>query len=117
VYSITSRSTFEDVATMYDNILRAKEVSKVPVVLVGNKCDLQDQRQVKVQEGADLAKRWGCPFFEASAKTKVNNEACFIELVRELRKHLAQGDSGSGSGSASKSKSKGGQKRKECVMQ
>ena len=55
-------------------------------VLVGNKCDLDNERTVKYKEGAELAAQWGCPFFETSAKEKINNEACFFELVREVRK-------------------------------
>merc|ERR550519_2340844 len=86
VYNITSRPTFDEVSTLYDKILRTKDVPKVPIVLVGNKCDLKDERQVEYVEGADLAKQWGCSFFETSAKIKLNNEACFFELVREIRK-------------------------------
>jgi GTPase KRas protein len=86
VYNIISRPTFDEVSILYDKILRTKDTDKVPIVLVGNKCDLKDERQVEYQEGANLAKQWGCPFFETSAKIKLNNEACFFELVREIRK-------------------------------
>jgi len=90
VYNITSRPTFDEVSILYDKILRTKDTDKVPVVLCGNKCDLKDERQVEYQEGADLAKQWNCPFFETSAKIKLNNEACFFELVREIRKQTKQ---------------------------
>lgn len=86
VYNIVARPTFDEVSVLYDKILRTKDTDKVPIVLVGNKCDLKDQRQVEYQEGAELAKAWGCSFFETSAKIKLNNEACFFELVREIRK-------------------------------
>ena len=32
------------------------------------------------------AAKWGCPFYEASAKERINNEACFFDVVREIRK-------------------------------
>jgi len=86
VYNITSRPTFDEVSVLHDKILRTKDADKVPMVLVGNKCDLKDERQVELTEGAELAKKWDCPFFETSAKIKLNNEACFFELVREIRK-------------------------------
>merc|ERR550525_1484289 len=86
VYNITSRPTFDEVSTLYDKILRTKDADKVPIVLVGNKCDLKDERQVEYCEGSDLAKNWQCSFFETSAKIKLNNEACFFQLVREIRK-------------------------------
>ena len=44
----------------------------VNVVLVANKVDLAPQREVSTQEGQHLAQRWGCAFFEASAKTRTN---------------------------------------------
>lgn len=86
VYNIVARPTFDEVSLLYDKILRTKDTDKVPIVLVGNKADLKDQRQVDYTEGAELAKAWGCSFFETSAKIKLNNEACFFELVREIRK-------------------------------
>jgi len=86
VYNITSRPTFDEVNSLYEKILRTKDTEKVPIVLVGNKCDLKTERQVSYDEGAALAQQWKCPFFETSAKIKVNNETCFFELVREIRK-------------------------------
>jgi len=86
VYSIVSRPTFEQVSVLHEKILRSKEATKVHVVLVANKCDMKDERKVDTSEGEALAKSWGAPFFEASAKLKLNNEECFHELVREIRK-------------------------------
>ncbi|GAB9466241.1 hypothetical protein Gpo141_00003619 [Globisporangium polare] len=86
VYSVTSRSTFDDIASFKDKILRAKDVDSVPIVLVGNKCDLDSQRQVSKAEGEQLARRWGCAFMETSAKERINNEDCFYQVVREIRK-------------------------------
>jgi len=86
VYNITSRQTFDEVSVLYDKILRTKDAEKVPLVLVGNKCDLASERAVDFNDGKALADKWGCGFFETSAKAKINNEACFFELVREIRK-------------------------------
>jgi GTPase KRas protein len=86
VYSITARTTFEEVSVLYEKVLRTQEAKKVPAVICGNKCDLEESRQVNHQEGADLAKKLGTGFFETSAKNKINNEDCFLELVREVRK-------------------------------
>jgi len=85
VYNITSRPTFDEVSNLYDKILRTKDTDKVPIVLVGNKCDLKEERQVSYEEGKALADGWGCPFYETSAKKKINNETCFFQLVREIR--------------------------------
>jgi len=89
VYSITSKHTLEECEVLRDKILRTKEEDKsTPIVLCGNKCDLNDQREVEKNEGEALAKKWAVPFFETSAKMKINNVACFFEIVRQIRKNL-----------------------------
>lgn len=84
VYSIASLQSFHDIRIMKEHIMRVKRTDQVPVVLVGNKSDLDRQREVSFAEGQALAKTWGCPFIEASAKnSKVVNDV-FIEIVREM---------------------------------
>jgi GTPase KRas protein len=85
VYSITSRSTFEHIATLRDKILRTKNASQVPMVLVGNKCDLEGDRVVSAAEAKAFADKFSMPFFETSAKKKINHEECFYAVVREIR--------------------------------
>ena len=56
------------------------------MMLVGNKCDLEDEREVTTEEGAALAEKLGCQFKEASAKSRKNVEESFYDLVRAIRK-------------------------------
>eukprot|EP00835_Amoeboradix_gromovi_P001263 NODE_54_length_26799_cov_0.554794.p11 type:complete len:123 gc:universal NODE_54_length_26799_cov_0.554794:16053-15685(-) len=86
VYSITQRSTFEETSGFHEQILRVVDQSYFPVVLVGNKCDMESERQVSTQEGKDLAKTWNSKFFESSAKLRNNVNECYYTLVREIRK-------------------------------
>ena len=86
VYAITSRSSFEEIDGFREQILRVKDEDHVPMCLAGNKCDLNDDRQVTTAEGSDKAKSFGCPFFETSAKSRINVEESFYDLVREIRK-------------------------------
>jgi GTPase KRas protein len=88
VYAINSRSSFDEIHDFLSQILRAKDSDAVPLVLVGNKCDLVNERQVSTEEGSSLAKVWNCPFFETSAKARINVEECFFQLVREIRKKV-----------------------------
>jgi GTPase KRas len=88
VYSVTSRQSFDEITTFREQILRVKDVDKVPIVLCGNKCDLETDRQITCLEGAELSKSFGCPFMETSARTRVNVEECFFELVREIRRAM-----------------------------
>lgn len=46
VYSITSRSSFEEITPFYQQILRVKDMDQFPVIIVANKCDLEYDRQV-----------------------------------------------------------------------
>jgi len=94
VYAITSRTSFDEIASFREQILRVKDKDKVPMVLVGNKCDLETERQVTTGEGQDLAKSFGCPFFESSAKLRINVEETFYQLVREIRKESKADDGG-----------------------
>ena len=70
-------------------------------VLVGNKCDLEDQRQVQQAEGTELAKEWGdnSQFFETSAKEKINHEECFYAAVRLVRSQVKKNQQESGNSS------------------
>lgn len=102
VYSITERTTFNVACELYESIIRIKELDHVPVVLVGNKCDLEDKRSVSTMEAAALARTWNIPFFETSAKNRYNIEAAFNAAVVEVRKEL---DAASGTGTTKKDKS------------
>jgi len=84
VYSIIAQSTFNDLPDLREQILRVKDLDSVPMVLVGNKCDLQDQRVITTEQGEALAKKFNCTFMESSAKNKINVEAIFHDLVRQI---------------------------------
>jgi GTPase KRas len=85
-YSITSRSSFDEAVSFQEQILRVKDDDRVPMVLVGNKCDLERDRVISSTEGRDLAKSFNCPFYETSAKARINVEETFFQAVREIRK-------------------------------
>ncbi|CAJ0966609.1 unnamed protein product, partial [Ranitomeya imitator] len=73
VYSITAQSTFNDLQDLREQILRVKDTDDVPMILVGNKCDLEDERVVGKEQGQNLARQWNnCAFLESSAKSKIN---------------------------------------------
>lgn len=82
VYSINSRTSLEELQSFYEQIQRVKDSDFVPVLVVGNKCDLEIERQVSYEEGLSLAKSFNCPFLETSAKQRINVEEAFYGLVR-----------------------------------
>eukprot|EP01098_Paradermamoeba_levis_P014367 TRINITY_DN6830_c0_g1_i2.p1 TRINITY_DN6830_c0_g1~~TRINITY_DN6830_c0_g1_i2.p1 ORF type:complete len:175 (-),score=36.41 TRINITY_DN6830_c0_g1_i2:93-617(-) len=83
-YSITDRGSFEEVVAIRSRILRTKDAEKVPMILVGNKRDLEEEglRVVPRAEGEELAKSFGCPFLETSAKTRENVDETFLWLCQ-----------------------------------
>jgi GTPase KRas len=90
VFSVTSRPSFDESVAFREHMLRAKDKEYVPMVLVGNKCDLERERQVSKHEGLDLAKSFACPYIEASARERINVDEAFFSLVREIRKESKQ---------------------------
>jgi small GTP-binding protein len=86
VYSITSQSTFNDLQDLREQILRVKDTEDVPMILVGNKCDLEDERVVGKDQGQQLARSWNCEFLETSAKQKINvNEVHAFTVTSVIR--------------------------------
>lgn len=108
-YSIIAQSTFNDLPDLREQILRVKDTDRVPMVLVGNKCDLADQRVITTEQGEALASKFGCKFLEASAKTKVNVEQIFYDLVRQINAANPPATRGGGrAGGAGGGKRRGG---------
>ena len=60
---------------LYYQQKKKQKKNKVPLVLLGNKCDLEEERAVEKEEGQNLANRFGCcTFMESSAKKRINVE-------------------------------------------
>merc|ERR1719337_198240 len=91
VYSITAQSTFNDLQDLREQILRVKDTDDVPMVLVGNKCDLEDERVVGKDQGLNLARQFNnCAFMETSAKAKIGVNDIFFDLVRQINRRTPE---------------------------
>jgi len=77
VYSIVNLLTFQEILQLYEEILRVLHKDNIPLVLVGNKCDLRDEREVSTETAQEFAEKVGCSFLEVSAKTKINLDQVF----------------------------------------
>ena len=90
VYDISSRETVEHVTTWIEDC-KNQSPKTIFMVLVGNKCDLNDKRQVSIEEGRDLAEKNQMLFFETSAKDGINVEEIFLNSAHEISKKINQG--------------------------
>lgn len=94
VFSITSTSSLNELAGLREEIIRIKDDENIPIVIVGNKADLEENRAVPRAKGFSISQRWGAPYYEASARTRTNVEEVFIDLCRQmLRKEDEQNTS------------------------
>lgn len=58
--------------TKREQIFRVKDSDNVPIILIGNKSDLEDQRKVSKEEALQKATEWGVNYIETSAKYRDN---------------------------------------------
>lgn len=84
VYSIASRVSFDMITIIRDKILNATGADTLPMVVVGNKADLDAQRQVSTEEGQQLAESFGAAFVETSAKSNQNVDRAFEALIAQI---------------------------------
>lgn len=84
VFSVVDRVSFTDIEKTFLPLVKTNRPG-VPMVLVGNKADLNSNREVATSEGQNLARKLGIPFLETSAKTRKKVEDAFYECVREVR--------------------------------
>ena len=84
VFSITSVTSFLEVNAIKEQlniVLDVDDNTLIPIILVGNKCDLEEYRQVQSSDAQRLAEEWKVKYFETSAKNKTNINRIFEELV------------------------------------
>ena len=91
VFAVNNPKSFNDIERYREEIRRLKDSDHIPMVLVGNKCDLT-VRQVDPEQARQLAHSYGIPFVETSAKTRFGVDEAFQTLVREIRKDFTRRD-------------------------
>ena len=83
MYDITNRETFRLISKWLDNIFEIKD-KDFPFILIGNKYDLKDKREVSEEEGLEAAKKYNTTYFETSAKKGINVEKAVNELINKI---------------------------------
>ena len=98
MYAVTDRETFDNVRTWITEIEKYSQAG-VCKILVGNKCDMEDRRQVTFEEGKEFASQFGMPFLETSAKATQNVDMAFDTMTREIKEKMSN-KTGGGKGGA-----------------
>jgi len=87
VYDITDRRSFEELDQHYSEILSNSYLNPI-ILVIGNKSDLEESRQVNVEEGMAFAQKIGSKFIETSSKNGNNVETAFINLADAVCKKM-----------------------------
>ncbi|XP_067871357.1 ras-related protein Rab-8B-like [Heterodontus francisci] len=83
VYDVTNEKSFDNVKSWIRDI-EEHASSDVERMILGNKCDVNEKRQVSKEQGEKLAIDYGIKFLETSAKSSLNVEEAFITLARDI---------------------------------
>ncbi|CAH0596510.1 unnamed protein product [Chrysodeixis includens] len=86
VFSVADHASFDELYKFHKQILRVKDRDEFPMLLVGNKADLENQRVVPLEEAQALSRQLKVPYIECSAKARMNVDQAFHELVRLVRR-------------------------------
>ena len=84
VFAINDKESFNIIKSKRERVLKGKHGINCPLLLVGNKQDLDDERQVTYLEAKNLADSWGIEYVETSAKTNFNCKEAFEKLAQKI---------------------------------
>ena len=88
VYAINDRSSFEELILLRQHLEKVRAADKPLVVLIGNKKDTENDREVGKQEGLQFSKENNCSFYEISTKASYEDvENVFSEAIRDIARH------------------------------
>ena len=83
VYDITNPQSFDDLMKWYEEIKRSGDKG-VSIILVGNKCDLENERKITIEMGKNKAKEMNCPFYETSALNNIMIDQVFKVMCEDI---------------------------------
>lgn len=114
VFSITSMSSLNELSELREQIIRIKDDEKVPLVIVGNKSDLEEDRAVPRARAFGLSQNWGnAPYYETSARRRANVNEVFVDLCRQIIRKDLQGPSGTADSARKQGPSRHDRKREK----
>jgi GTPase SAR1 family protein len=123
VFSITSQSSFYELAELREQIRRIKEDDNVPMVLIGNKSDLEEDRAIPRPRAFAISREWNIPYFETSARRRANVDEAFVDLCRQIilkdqanRRHVPREDVRPGPRDRNRNRGRRHKSRPHCTI-
>merc|ERR1712224_266608 len=113
VYDVTDENSFQNIRNWVRNI-EQHAADNVDKILIGNKCDMKDQKVVDKSRGQELANHYNIRFFETSAKSDINVKDAFYAISKDIKKRLMDSNTKPESGGGAISLGKGGNQNGGC---
>ncbi|XP_026523188.1 ras-related protein Rab-37 isoform X1 [Pseudonaja textilis] len=89
LYDITNKVSFDSIRAWLTEIHEYAQ-KDVVIMLLGNKADMSSERVIRTEDGESLAREYGVPFMETSAKTGMNVELAFLAIAKELKQRAVK---------------------------
>ena len=87
VYDVTNKDSFDKIDEFIQNFMK-RAIKNAHIIIIGNKCDLEDKRQITKEQGELKAKKYGADFMETSAFSGENIDKAFEKLIKEIYKKM-----------------------------
>ena len=84
VFAINDEESFDVIKSKYERVKKGKHNAKVPILLVGNKQDLENDRKITYEQAKQVAQGWGVEYIETSAKTNFNCKEAFEKMAQKI---------------------------------
>jgi small GTP-binding protein len=91
MYDITNKSSFKSIPEWIESA-REHKGENYPIIIIGNKIDLEEKRKITTEEGENLAKKYGLDFFEISNKEDINIKEAIFTLFKKVLIYIEQKD-------------------------
>lgn len=84
VFSILEKKTYNELTSLYNEVIETKNRHYVPCVVIGNKGDLRNESSIDNKRGEELAQRFKSQYFETSALNGTNVSEAFMYVIRQV---------------------------------